>query len=639
MVVVVAAPWRPRSTAAGPGGTRAEADEGLAAPSLSLDRTAALAVDVPTGAVVFAHNESLPVAPASNEKVPVSWTALTRLGAGYRFHTEVFGVGARAARRWDGDLVLKGYGDPTLSDGRPRSARGDDPRARDPHGDRTGPRRRVVLRREARRRGLEARTSSAARLRRCRRSSSTGRRAGRRSRRRCSQPGRSGTRSSAAASRSPDARASASHRRRRHRSRPTSPIPLASIVRRMNHESDNFYAEMLLKQLVARDGQGRDVGRRRQARRRDDARRRDPGRRRADRRRLRALEPRPPDGGRARRRAPGRCDRPARSGAAFVGSLAVAGTSGTLSTGCRPPRRREGQDGHDEPRLHAVGPDPRHVGVRRAGERRARSRPGPPARLRIGSSRSSRLRLKATLSECRSRQADELQPCATASGEQGTRSASARIGTPAFSAFAAFDPGLSPTITPGRLLRDGVRDLRAERLERGLRLLAGVPLERAGDHVLPARSAAPRRAGPPRPPRTAARARAAPSTSARFSSSANHSAISSARSGPIPSASSISSWRRGHQRVDGAEVPGEVPCQHPADLRHVEAEQHARERLLLRALDRVDRAVGRDLAVALDLEQLLRREPVEVGHRPQQPLVPELAHELLADALDVHRRA
>ena len=59
----------------------------LTAPSLSLGRTAALAVDVTTGTTIYAHNSSLPVAPASNEKIPVSWAALTSLGAGYRFHT------------------------------------------------------------------------------------------------------------------------------------------------------------------------------------------------------------------------------------------------------------------------------------------------------------------------------------------------------------------------------------------------------------------------------------------------------------------------------------------------------------------------------------------------------------------------
>ena len=87
----------------------------LKSPSLSLGRTAALAIDLRTGTVVFAHNSSLPVAPASNEKLPVSWAALTRLGPAYRFHTEVYGVGARRGSAWDGDLVLKGFGDPTLS--------------------------------------------------------------------------------------------------------------------------------------------------------------------------------------------------------------------------------------------------------------------------------------------------------------------------------------------------------------------------------------------------------------------------------------------------------------------------------------------------------------------------------------------
>lgn len=82
---------------------------------LSLGRTAALVVDLRTGEVVFQHNGSMPVAPASNEKLPVSWTALKRLGPAYRFHTELYGVGARQGDVWEGDLVLKGFGDPTLA--------------------------------------------------------------------------------------------------------------------------------------------------------------------------------------------------------------------------------------------------------------------------------------------------------------------------------------------------------------------------------------------------------------------------------------------------------------------------------------------------------------------------------------------
>jgi D-alanyl-D-alanine carboxypeptidase/D-alanyl-D-alanine-endopeptidase (penicillin-binding protein 4) len=104
------------ATAAGPSATLApKLTKALSSPSVSLARTSALAVDVTTGLVLYAHSPALAVAPASNEKIPVSWAALTTLGPGYRFHTEVYGVGARAGTAWDGDLVLKGFGDPTLS--------------------------------------------------------------------------------------------------------------------------------------------------------------------------------------------------------------------------------------------------------------------------------------------------------------------------------------------------------------------------------------------------------------------------------------------------------------------------------------------------------------------------------------------
>src|SRR4051812_37605461 len=80
------------ATGAGPSALQPPLTEALSSPSISLGRTAALAVDVATGDVIYAHNASLPIAPASNEKLPVSWAALTTLGPGYRFHTEVYGV-------------------------------------------------------------------------------------------------------------------------------------------------------------------------------------------------------------------------------------------------------------------------------------------------------------------------------------------------------------------------------------------------------------------------------------------------------------------------------------------------------------------------------------------------------------------
>ncbi len=116
IVVAATAGLAPATATAAP---RAGAVPGLTkalkSPALSLGRTAALAVDLKTGAVVFAHNGTMPVAPASNEKLPVAWAALTRLGPAYRFHTELYGVGVRRGSVWNGDLVLKGFGDPTLS--------------------------------------------------------------------------------------------------------------------------------------------------------------------------------------------------------------------------------------------------------------------------------------------------------------------------------------------------------------------------------------------------------------------------------------------------------------------------------------------------------------------------------------------
>jgi D-alanyl-D-alanine carboxypeptidase/D-alanyl-D-alanine-endopeptidase (penicillin-binding protein 4) len=83
-------------------------------PHVDPARTGVLAVDLRTGAVVFARNESLALVPASNQKLPVTYAALSRLGPGFRFHTEVTGTGTLVGHVWHGDLWLRGFGDPTL---------------------------------------------------------------------------------------------------------------------------------------------------------------------------------------------------------------------------------------------------------------------------------------------------------------------------------------------------------------------------------------------------------------------------------------------------------------------------------------------------------------------------------------------
>ncbi len=104
----------PGTPAAG-GDLTARLTKTLRSPHVSLRQTAAIAVDAWTGEVLFAHNETLPVVPASNEKLPVSWAALTLLGPGFRFHTDVAGVGERVGSTWRGDLFVLGFGDPTLT--------------------------------------------------------------------------------------------------------------------------------------------------------------------------------------------------------------------------------------------------------------------------------------------------------------------------------------------------------------------------------------------------------------------------------------------------------------------------------------------------------------------------------------------
>ena len=297
--------------------SRPKLTSALAGPSLSLARTSAVAVDLATGTVLFAHNPALPSRrrqtrsfpsrgrrSPSSARVPLPHGGLRRR----RARRAELGRGPRAqgVRRPDAwrlpistalAAVIRGRG------------------IRD--GDGTDPRRRVVLRHEARRGGLEAgldrdRVSPALRPRRRPRA-----RAGPRCRPRCSPRGRSATRSSDGASPSRGRPASASRPETAVSLASDTSDPLSRLVAHMNHESDNFYAEMLLKQLVAATGNGGHLRRRRPA---SSSRRfaRPAFRSRApDRRRVGAVEPRPnvrADGrGRDRRRSRRPHDQGARS--------------------------------------------------------------------------------------------------------------------------------------------------------------------------------------------------------------------------------------------------------------------------------------------------------------------------------------
>jgi D-alanyl-D-alanine carboxypeptidase/D-alanyl-D-alanine-endopeptidase (penicillin-binding protein 4) len=87
----------------------------LHVPHVAAARSAAVALDLTTGTVLFQQNGNRPLAPASNEKLPLTYAALARLGTTFRIETDVLGQGEQDGTQWTGMLVLKGNGDPTLS--------------------------------------------------------------------------------------------------------------------------------------------------------------------------------------------------------------------------------------------------------------------------------------------------------------------------------------------------------------------------------------------------------------------------------------------------------------------------------------------------------------------------------------------
>ena len=87
----------------------------LATPGVDASTSTAIVLQIPSGRVVYARNPALPLEPASNEKLGVTYTALVEFGPHYRFPTEILGEGRRAGNVWRGNIVLKGFGDPSLT--------------------------------------------------------------------------------------------------------------------------------------------------------------------------------------------------------------------------------------------------------------------------------------------------------------------------------------------------------------------------------------------------------------------------------------------------------------------------------------------------------------------------------------------
>src|SRR5690625_1363982 len=67
-----------------------------------------------TGELLYSHLGETRLRPASNMKILTSIAALETLGADHRFKTEVAIDGTLESNVLDGDVYIKGYGDPTL---------------------------------------------------------------------------------------------------------------------------------------------------------------------------------------------------------------------------------------------------------------------------------------------------------------------------------------------------------------------------------------------------------------------------------------------------------------------------------------------------------------------------------------------
>jgi D-alanyl-D-alanine carboxypeptidase/D-alanyl-D-alanine-endopeptidase (penicillin-binding protein 4) len=74
-----------------------------------------MVMDLNTKEVLASHNPKLSLSPASTMKLVTTATALEVLGPGYQYKTEVIAFGEiDSAGVLHGDIVIKGYGDPTL---------------------------------------------------------------------------------------------------------------------------------------------------------------------------------------------------------------------------------------------------------------------------------------------------------------------------------------------------------------------------------------------------------------------------------------------------------------------------------------------------------------------------------------------
>lgn len=86
----------------------------LDARNIAHDSLSVFVADVETGEKVLQWRSDEARNPASTIKLLTTLVALDVLGPAYRWRTDVYAKGELSGGRLDGDLLLKGYGDPFL---------------------------------------------------------------------------------------------------------------------------------------------------------------------------------------------------------------------------------------------------------------------------------------------------------------------------------------------------------------------------------------------------------------------------------------------------------------------------------------------------------------------------------------------
>src|SRR5687768_5401275 len=88
--------------------------QALAGSKIPASGVAAIVQEVGAPRAVLSVNPELPMNPASVMKLVTTYAALEALGPAYRWKTEAYATGTLRDGVLEGDLVLKGYGDPKL---------------------------------------------------------------------------------------------------------------------------------------------------------------------------------------------------------------------------------------------------------------------------------------------------------------------------------------------------------------------------------------------------------------------------------------------------------------------------------------------------------------------------------------------